>query len=325
MKPELSFVVPVYNEVNSLRPLVSEISKACAAKGLSYEVVFINDGNSGNSQYAALADLEKAPAVRVIHLSRNFGQHVAIAAGLKNAHGKYHIVMDADLQYFPEDAIRLYEKGVATGADVVLSRTQQRKHSLPKVMLAKLFYLLTGVLGSKLPVDLGSMFLLRAHISRGLSQMSDRNRSTISLALWLTGNYETEAVRHQSRFEGRSGYNLSRLIKHGVFNIALMSNRPLYLSAVFAAAYAFAAVLFAFIALSANRIFGQPSWWTNDLLLLLLLTVPATVMASLAIMGLYLGKILDLAKKRPLYYFQEASLGKYLLFEQTKLEGKADE
>ena len=138
-KPEISVVVPVYGCADCLHRLHARLQAVFAAMGDPYEVIFVED-RSPDWSWTALNELAAAdPNVRAVRLSRNFGQHAAITAGLAESNGRWTVVMDCDLQDPPEEIPRLYAKALE-GYDIVLSRREERRQSLPRRLAATAYY-----------------------------------------------------------------------------------------------------------------------------------------------------------------------------------------
>lgn len=302
----LTVVIPVYRDVETL-PLICDAFEKAAPADLAYEILFINDGNFANAPHAMMQELSRRPRVRVIHLARNYGQHVAIAAGLKNSLGDYSLVMDSDLQYSPAECLQMYFSAVKQRHSVVLSILPERKGSAFKKLTAKCFYKVMTFLGT--PVrrdDLGSVFLVNRHVAQGLALMSDRYRVTMTMALWLSQNVAYYPLSHRDREHGKSGYTLTKLIVHGLNGVTSFSSKPLYLSLFFSMVFAASALGWIIYLLVQVLIFGQHYYpgWTS--LAILMLICSAVTLGSLAIVGVYLGRIFETVKGRPLYFVQES-------------------
>jgi dolichol-phosphate mannosyltransferase len=312
---DLSIVIPVYNEIESLEPICDEFQKNMP-DGTNFEIIMVNDGNFRNDVYNAVNRLRKRPYVRTIHLAKNYGQHVAIAAGLKNALGEFVLVTDSDLQYAPSDSLKLYVEAKKNKHDLVVSLIQERAHSFFKEFGAKFFYWLMTTLGTKLRPDLGSVFVVHRRIADGLLRMADRNRLTITMAMWLSQNIGYLNVVHSDRKSGKSGYTLSKLLWHGINGVIYFSTKLLYFSFVFSSLFSLAAIAGIIFIIFKAVIMKQafPAGWAS--LVVIVLACTATVLASLTVVGHYLGRVFELVKHRPLYFLQDSENNTLRLFEE---------
>lgn len=311
----LTVVIPVYREVESL-PVLCDRFDAAAPPGTSYEILFVDDGNYDNATFRTLTSLKSRPHVRVIHLSRNFGQHVAIAAGLKNARGEHILVMDADLQYEPADCLKLLDTAHREGKSLVLSTIARASRPPLKALGATCVYGLMGVLGTPLTRDdLGAVFLVNRHIAHGLARMFDRYRFTITMALWLTNDVAFCRVEHRRRAFGASGYTLRTLILHSITGLTSFSSRPLYIALFFALVFACGALAGIVYLLAEVLVYGKaylPGWAST---IVLILTCSAVILGCLGILGIYVGRIFDATQGRPLYYVRQDKTEPIRLFE----------
>jgi polyisoprenyl-phosphate glycosyltransferase len=135
----ITIVIPVYGCEKCLVELYSRLKKTLEIITNSFEIILVNDSSKDSAWETMLAISKKDPKVKSINLSRNFGQHMAITAGLNNCRGEWVVVMDCDLQDQPEELVKLYNKAI-DGYDVVWARREQRKDSFTKKMSSKLFH-----------------------------------------------------------------------------------------------------------------------------------------------------------------------------------------
>jgi glycosyltransferase involved in cell wall biosynthesis len=210
---ELSIVVPVLNEADSLRPLYEEICHAVGDQ-YSYEIVFIDDGSSDNSFSVLSEILQNDPGVRIIRFRRNFGQTAALSAGFKHARGNIIVPLDADGQNDPADIPKLIGK-LDEGYDIV-SGWRRKRHD--KVLTRKLpswtaNWLIAVITGVKLH-DFGCT--LKAYRSSSLKEIrlyGEMHRFIPALASW-SGEKVTELiVNHRPRTKGKPKYGLARTLK----------------------------------------------------------------------------------------------------------------
>jgi len=312
----LSIIIPVYQETDSLVSIQERFEK-CIAGREPYEIIYVNDGNVNNQVYHAMEAMRGQKNVRVIHLSRNFGQHIAIAAGLKNSTGKYTLVMDADLQYLPEDAYRMYRWAVENKRSIVISVLKQRAHSFGKRMGSKLFYWLMNHLGAPQRSDIGSMFLVDRHVARGILRINDRYRLTIPMIYWLGGDIAYFEVSHQERNSGRTGYSFMRSVQLLLNGVTSFSAKPLYLSFVLSSLFALTTGGIVLHLLFKRIFLGEIflSGWLSTLLVILLSAT--MILICLGVVGIYVGRIFETINRRPLYFVQDQN-SETILFEDSE-------
>lgn len=310
----LSVVIPVLND--SITPqLLCEQFAECVPKDVRYEIIFVNDGNLNNAVFSALEALRSRPEVRVVHLSKRFGQHVAVAAGMKNSRGEYLLSMDCDLQYLPKDCYRMYEWSRKNGHDAVFSLVPKNAHSAFRALASRAYYFALTALGTPSRGDLGSAYVITRHVAQGLLRTHDRYRMTMSLISWLGGDLAYFELPHYPRRFGSSGYTFTKLLAHALNGVTSFSSRPLYLA--FALSLGFAAlVVLVVLGLSYMRfVLGRhfPLGWPTTIVVTL--SSASLVLGCLGIIGLYLAKLFENSNGRPLYFVRKDATDTPVLFE----------
>lgn len=301
--PELSVVIPVYNAEACLLALHGRLTDTLRTLAVNYEIVLVDDRSTDHS-WAALVQLAKQDLhVRVYRLSRNFGQHAAITAGMHHCSGAWAVVMDCDLQDPPEDIPRLYAKALE-GFEVVLARRTQRPHSFFRRLAAGLYFTLLNLF-NKTTVDPrhGTFSVISRKVINAYLRMGDRARHYLFLLRWL--GFTTASVDYEpaERFAGDSGYTLGRLLQHAFDGIFFQTTAFLrwivYLGFTIAAG---GVVLAGYLVVHALT-HDLPSGWTS--LAVLILLVGGLITVSVGVAGLYVGKIFDEVRGRPLFVVSE--------------------
>ena len=300
---ELSVVIPVYNCGDCLRALHARLTEALRAITDSYELIFVDD-RSPDDAWAVLREIAAGDeAVELYRLSRNFGQHFATTAGFSASRGRWVAVLDCDLQDRPEDLERLYRKALE-GFDIVFSRRSSRSQSLFRRIAARAYFRLRNVLlRLDMDTELGSMFVLSRKAVDSFLQVRDRDRQLGIVLAWLGYETATVEIAHDERYAGRSSYTLGRLLAQAVdglvFQTTVLLRWIVYVG--FCVAVLGAGLAAALVAL---YFFGHPpSGWTS--LAVLLLVLSGFVLIALGVAALYVGKIFDQVKDRPLYIVDE--------------------
>jgi glycosyltransferase involved in cell wall biosynthesis len=212
--PELSVVIPVYNEAPNLPQLHGELTETLSAWGRSYELVFIDDGSSDES-FETLVGIQAGDAhVRIIRFRRNFGQTAAFAAGFAHARGAYIVTSDGDLQNDPRDIPSMVAK-LEEGYDIVVGWRKRRKDAflnrrLPSILANQLISLSTGV---RLH-DYGcSLKVFRAEVVKPMRLYGEMHRFLPAIASEFGVRIAEVVVNHRARQHGRSKYGISRTVR----------------------------------------------------------------------------------------------------------------
>jgi dolichol-phosphate mannosyltransferase len=297
---DLSVVSPVYRGEKMLSELVERIHKAISPLTDNYEIVLVNDCSPDNSweRISEICAVDKK--VKGINLSRNFGQPYAITAGLTYAKGNYIAVIDCDLQNKPEDLPAMYQKALE-GYDVVSARRVVREDTFMKRMSSAIFHrvydFLSGFETDKAVAEFG---IYSRKIVDVYCSIPEYSRSFVELIHTLGFRKTTVDVLHDHRLEGKSSYNLYRLLKLSYDSIISNSNRPLHLAVALGLMMSILSFLMAIYNIFAkflglNEVEGYTStifsiWFVGGLLLLMM-----------GVLGLYIGKIFDQVKGRPVF------------------------
>lgn len=211
---DISVVVPIFNEVESLDLLVARLTDALVSTGRSYEIVLIDDGSKDGSWEKMLLLADRYPGLHLIRFRRNFGQTAAMSAGFKEARGEIVITMDADLQNDPADIPKLLEQ-MDKGYDVVSGWRKERKdpflnRRLPSQMANWLISRITGVFLH----DYGcTLKAYRRDILENIQLYGELHRFIPALASWVGGQIAEVPVNHHPRQFGKSKYGISRTVR----------------------------------------------------------------------------------------------------------------
>lgn len=227
-RPNLSVVLPVYKTASCLEELYNRLTTVLSALCLSYEIIFIDDSSPDTSWSKIQRLSENDCAVRGMRLSRNFGQHAAISAGLSHSRGERVIVMDADLQDPPETLVRLLQQMEAQPSlDIVLARRVNRKFSLWRNVSAALYFgLLNWLTGSKLDGSYATFSLLSRKVVDAYLTLGDSSRHYLMMLNWLGFERAVIEYEHGVRSEdsGASSYSFSRLFRHAMSGLYFQSS-----------------------------------------------------------------------------------------------------
>ncbi len=301
---EISVVVPTYACATCLHALHERLTATLAAMAVAYELVFVDD-RAADGSWDVLAQLSATDErIRAFRLSRNFGQHVAITAGIAQARGRWIVVMDCDLQDAPEEIARLYAKA-REGHDIVFARRLARPGSRTRVLAGGVYFrLLNRVAGTSIDRTYGTFSIISRKVADAYLQFRDRDRHYLFILYWLGFNQATIDVPAQRRHSGASSYGVRALVRHAFDGLMFQTTAVLrwIVYAGFALAGCGALLACCFVALNLSG--SSAPGWTSLVTLLLLFS--GFVIASSGVVGLYVGKIFEQVKQRPLYVIDES-------------------
>lgn len=301
----ISFVIPVFNEEASLLPFIGELRATLTKIPYDYEVVFVDDG-SQDSSWEKLSELAKADSrIRALSLSRNFGSHSAITAGLHHARGDATVILAADLQD-PPGVVLQFVKKWEEGFEVVWGVRKKRKDLGIKKFLSALFYrLLKAVALPEYPVGgTGSFCLIDKKVRDSLGEFGEKNRVVFGLISWTGFKQEKVFYDRGDRPYGKSKWSLGKMFKTGIDAFTAYSYIPLRLST-------YVGIFFLFISM-AIILYISVDWfvrrnvlkgWTTLMISIYLLG--GTQLLFLGIIGEYLWRISQDVKDRPLFIVRE--------------------
>ena len=307
--PELSVVIPVYNEEESLRPLWSELQKVLDALGFPAEVVFVDDGSRDRSAELIRGFIRDDPRARLVRLKANSGETAANDAGFRSARGRIVVTMDADLQDPPE----LIPELVAAwrgGAEIVRAARRSRAETGMRRAGFDLFHSLFGRL-TDFPIEpnTGTFGLIGRDAIEAFHQLPERHRFFPGLRAWI-GFPSTEVLYdRQERAAGEPQQTFRRLIRYaldGVFSFSHLPLRLLTYVGLFIAFMGFAGGLFFIL----WRVLGfENSQQGFTTLVVLVLFLGGIQLIGIGVLGEYLGRIYDEVKQRPLYVVKRRTGG----------------
>jgi len=309
--PKISIVTPVFGCNESLYQLYQRLEKALSAITSDFEIIMINDASPDNA-WQVISDLaEKDDRVKGVNLSRNFGQHCAITAGLDFAQGDWVVVMDCDLQDQPEEIIKLYNKA-QEGFDVVFGRRYQRKDSYFKRLGSIVFYEIYDYFTeSKIDNTIANFSIISASVVKQLRKLREQNRSYPLFVNWVGFKRANINIEHAERPGGTSSYTFKKLINLAIDSIVSQSNKPLKLSIYVGFSMSFLSLFYASWLTVKYFMYEIPvEGWTS--VIVSIYFIGGLLFANMGMLGLYLGKIFDEAKNRPLYVVKGTTFSKEL-------------
>ena len=306
---KLSIVTPVYQAEMILEELVDRIKKSAPKDFQELEIILVDDGSKDNSWRKIEELVERHREVLGIKLSRNFGQHYAITAGLDHVIGDWIVVMDCDLQDQPEEIKKLFEKS-KEGYDIVLARRNQRKDGLFKLLFSKLFYRTLAYLsGSEQDETIANFGIYNKKVVTQVQQLRESIRYFPTMIKWVGFRSAKVNVEHAGRAKGKSNYNVHKMLNLALDIMLAFSDKPLRLTVKFGiivALISFAFAIYTLLLWLAGNItvLGYASLITSIWFL------TGCILITLGIVGLYVGKTFEGVKNRPIYIIDKISANK---------------
>jgi len=301
MAKKISFVIPVFRSEGTLDPTYEQLSALFQneLKGYEYEIVFVDDGSDDNSLTKLLAIHEKDASVKIIKLSRNFGQRPAVFCGFKHATGDAVVKMSSDLQD-PVDMIPEFVQGWEEGNEIVLAYRKERQDSFKDSLFSNIFYGLLKLSNPKYPKGGFDYFLLDRKALQHINQMNYRNRFLQGDVLWVGFKIKYLPYKRLKRTIGKSQQKFSTRIFYFISGIIDASYLPIRVMSFLGILTSFLGFIGVILAIY-NR-FAQenpyPGWAS---LIVVNLIIGGLIMFMFGVIGEYLWRIHDEIRDKPLY------------------------
>ena len=305
---ELSVIIPVYNEELALPPLFARLYPALDKLGITYEVIFINDGSSDRSAAVLRTQFEARPDVtRVVLLAGNFGQHMAIMAGFEKSHGAKIVTLDADLQNPPEEIGALIAK-MDEGYDYVGSIRRNRRDSIFRTLPSRALNRIRERTTRIKMTDQGCM--VRAYsrnIINAINNCSEVNSYIPALAYTFAQKPTEIEVAHEERSAGESKYSLYKLMRLNFDIMTGYSLLPLQLFSLLGILVSVAAMCIYLVVIGYRLTYAHDAasalkaFWDRDILQFFLTGI---VLFGMGVLGEYVGRIYEQVRGRPRYLIE---------------------
>lgn len=298
--PLISIVSPVYRAEKTVAHLVQRCRDAIAPISSEFEIVLVDDGSEDTSWQAIEKECSADDRVKGVKLSRNFGQHYAITAGLQQSQGQWVVVMDCDLQDRPEEIPRLWT-AANQGHDLVFARRACRADGVIKRMTSKVFYKVLGYLtDTQQDPTIGNFGIYHRKVIDAVLAMNDQVKFFATMVKWVGFNSSAIDVEHDERADGATTYSLRKLIDLALNVILSFSDKPLRLTVRLGLSISMTALAFAFYNVCmyfAGRI--TVMGFTSLIVSIWLLS--GVMITLIGMLGLYVGRIFDQTKNRPTF------------------------
>src|ERR1700756_4380347 len=305
---EFSVIIPIYNEELNIPNLVTRLRPVVEKTGMTYELLFVNDGSKDSSMQLIKALAATDSRVRYIDFSRNFGHQIAVTAGIDNCKGDIIAIIDADLQDPPE----LIEEMIALikqGNEVVYAKRRSRKDkNVFKKFAYKSFYrLLARISNVDVPLDTGDFRVMTRKVAEVLKNMPEQHKFLRGQIAWLGFKQTFVEYDRDVRAAGEPGYTYKKLFQLAFDGITGFSNAPLRLATIMGFVVSGISMLLIIYALVSYFIFKNslPPGWAS--LMIAISFIGCVQLICLGIIGEYISKLQTDIRKRPLYIINETN------------------
>ncbi len=306
---KISFVIPVYNEEKNIPQLYRRCIDALGSiRHKGYEFLFVNDGSTDGSMDVIRSLVSTDRNVRYIDLSRNFGQQIALSAGLDHCSGDWVAILDADLQDPPEcipDMLSRLEEGF----DVVYARRKNRQgESLLKKWTAKWFYrLFNALVPIDMPLDTGDFRVIRRNVVDILRNMPEQQKFIRGQIAWMGFRQTYIEYDRPERKVGATGYTIGKMFRLALDGITSFSDFPLRLVTLSGFVFSFIAFLGMLYALYSKFILKDfVQGWTS--IMISVLFIGGVQLIAIGILGAYISRLHQNTRNRPLYIVRDSNL-----------------
>ena len=302
---DLCVVVPAYNEERNVAVLHRELTEALDASGITFDVLFVDDGSRDRCAESIRQLVAEHSNVRALILSRNFGHQAAVSIGLLHARGRAVAVMDADLQDRPADLVTLYRTW-QQGADVAYAvRRSRRENALLRACYRGFYRVLNTVAKIPIPLDSGDFCVMDAAFVQKLNELPERLRFVRGLRAWLGGRQVAVPVDRDARRAGQPQYSFVKLVRLAFDGIVSFSDAPLRFASVLGLFFSAVAFIGALVVVVWKLVGLLPDGAGIATIALSVLFLGGVQLVSIGILGEYVGRLFEEVKGRPIAVVQE--------------------
>lgn len=301
--PYISVVTPIYNAVDIVDELYRQLVENLEKITRDFEIIMVNDADPTGSSVKIAALAQKDKRVKLIDLARNFGQHIAISAGLDYAEGDYVVVMDCDLQDPPNKIPLLLEELKKSGKEVIFSDRTNRKEGFLKKFYSNAFRKCMSCLVDNEFINdknVGNFSCITHKVVLALRKLKEMNRCYFTMIQWCGFEMAFVPIEAEERFAGKSGYTFWKSLKHAFRILLQTSVKPLYLSIIFCFLCSFGALVLVVIVLYSYYT-GHYTIAGYASIMSVVTIIGAIIFLILAVMSMYLATIFQETHRRPLY------------------------
>jgi glycosyltransferase involved in cell wall biosynthesis len=300
---KISVVIPCFKAALTIHELCARLGIALKEITSDFEIILVEDG-SKDSTWDEISQISRMnPSVLGIKLSRNFGQHNAITAGLAKSTGDWVVVMDCDLQDRPEEIINFYKKS-QDGYQIVVGIRNLRKDNFFKRLSSVAFYaIFQRMTGTEFDKRIGNFGIYSRKVVEAVLELKEQHRSFGLLVLWVGFSRAEIDITHDFRGSGKSTYKLTHRTSLALDSIISHTNKLLYLSIKSGLLIAGTSLMFVTVLIGRYLFFGiTTQGWTS--LAISIYFTSGILLAAVGLLGVYVGKVFNEAKARPIYIIE---------------------
>jgi len=304
--PYFSVIIPVYKCPWTLHELYQRLKNTLSSINKNFEIIMVDDGSPLNDWEIIKELAKKDKRVKGIKLSRNFGQHYAITAGLDFAKGQWIVVMDCDLQDQPEEIIKLYNKAME-GYDIVVGRRAERKDGIVKRLSSKVFWKVYSYFTeTKIDGRISNFGIYSTNVIQSIKKLREHTRSFGLFALWVGFKRIEIDIEHAKRKTGKSSYNFKRMFNLAIDSILSYSQKPLILFINIGILISVISFIFSIFLIIQHYLLSIPvAGWTSIMVSIYFLS--GVIITCIGVVGVYVGKVYNEVKNRPLYVVESVT------------------
>lgn len=303
---DISVVIPVYRSQDGLLELYQRLTAVLVSEKMRFEILFVEDCGGDNSWEVIQAIVAEDRRVRGLRMSRNFGQHNALLAGVRAARGVLTATLDDDLQHPPEELPKLLSH-IRNGHDVVYGAPVRQRHGLYRDMASLITkFALQSAMGAETARHVSAFRVFRTELRRAFEQYGGPSVNIDVLLTWATTRFAAISVKHEARKFGESGYSTRKLVKHTMNMMTGFSTMPLKIASIIGFVFAlFGALVLVYVLvrylISGNSVPGFP------FLASIIALFSGAQLLALGIIGEYLARMYQRTMERPAYHLRETT------------------
>jgi len=304
--PILSVVIPVYGADSCVPELCKRLKKSLSSITQDFEIILVEDRSPDTSWSKIVKETELDSRVRGIRLSRNFGQHRAITAGLDIADGDWVVVMDCDLQDPPEAIPELYNKALE-GYHIVMASFEERKESWVRQFISKLFWsMLSRLAGFEFDFKNGNFRIMSRLVVQNFRKYREQLRLLGGINNLMGFSTCSIKLKRDKRHSGKSSYTIPKLLSMALDICLAYSDKPLKFVVGIGLSFSSLSVIVGiyFIYLQLTDSLKVPGWAS---IIISIYFLGGLILASIGVLGHYVGRIFTEVKNRPLYLIETST------------------
>jgi dolichol-phosphate mannosyltransferase len=296
---EISIVATIYNDEALVPYLVEAIQENVKRLNVNYEIILVNDCSTDKSKYAIEKVCHEQPNVKGINLSRNYGQQIAMSAGIRFTSGKFVIIMDGDLQNPPSEIQTLYNE-ILKGFDIVYTVSEIRNNFMDKITSIVFWNVLTKIFGVQIIKNQLMLKIMTREFINRYNSYNEINRTVAGIVNDISGNFQIIKVMNNKRPIGKGHYNFFKRFNLFIDILISLSNAPLNMMIYFGWLIFLLTIILSVYYLIEYMFFDVPIGFTS--LILSIFFFGSLIILLLGYIGRYLSNIYTEVRQRPLFH-----------------------